>query len=155
MQVCGVVTQGINGVSDFLNNESIQDITKTDLFNKGLTSLQNAGIVTGLENEASLAGLVSGASKFGVDAVKKWTQGAGVLGETLAGSFSAKITSGDMDALVRGGQYAVSLTQEKISDAVQGFSTGTVGVTGTTIRTTIDSAVQSGIASKKVNGIST
>jgi len=147
--------QGINGVSDFLNNESIQDITKTDLFNKGLTSLQNAGIVTGLENEASLAGLVSGASKFGVDAVKKWTQGAGVLGETLAGSFSAKITSGDMDALVRGGQYAVSLTQEKISDAVQGFSTGTVGVTGTTIRTTIDSAVQSGIASKKVNGIST
>ena len=60
-----------------------------------------------------------------------------------------------MDALVRGGQYAVSLTQEKISDAVQGFSTGTVGVTNTNIRTTIDSAVQSGIANKKVNGIST
>ena len=147
--------QGISSVSDFLNNESIQDITKTDLFNKGLTSLQNAGIVTGLENEAALAGLVSGASKFGVDAVKKWTQGAGVLGETLAGSYSAKITSGDMNALVKGGQYAVSLTQEKISDAVQGFSTGSGGVTGTTIRTTIDSAVQSGIASKKVNGIST
>ena len=147
--------QGINGVSDFLNNESIQDLTKTDLFTKGLNSLQNAGIVTGLENEADLAGLVSGASKFGVDAVKKWTQGAGVLGETLAGSFSTKITSGDMNALVKGGQYAVSLTQEKISDAVQGFSTGLGGVTGTTIRTTIDSAVQSGIASKKVNGIST
>lgn len=147
--------QGINGVSDFLNNESIQDITKTDLFNKGLTGLQNAGIVTGLEDEADLAGLVSGASKFGVDAVKKWTQGAGVLGETLAGSFSAKITSGDMDALVKGGQYAVSLTQDKISDAVQGFSTGTGGVTSTNIRTTIDSAVQSGIANKKVNGIST
>ena len=125
------------------------------MFNKGLTSLQNAGIVTGLENEASLAGLVSGASKFGVDAVKKWTEGSAILGETLAGSFSAKITSGDMDALVRGGQYAVSLTQEKISDAVQGFSTGTVGVTSTNIRTTIDSAVQSGIANKKVNGIST
>ena len=147
--------QGISSVSDFLNNEAIQDITKTDLFNKGLTSLQNAGIVTGLENESSLAGLVSGASKFGVDAVKKWTQGAGVLGETLAGSFSAKITSGDMNALVRGGQYAVSLTQEKISNAVQGFSTGTTGVTGTTVRNVIDTAVQSGIASKKVNGIST
>ena len=78
--------QGINGVSDFLNNEAIQDLTKTDLFTKGLNGLQNAGIVTGLENEADLAGLVSGASKFGVDAVKKWTQGAGVLGETLAGS---------------------------------------------------------------------
>tara|TARA_R110002153_G_scaffold77584_1_gene199094 strand:+ start:2527 stop:4755 length:2229 start_codon:yes stop_codon:yes gene_type:complete len=147
--------QGISGVSDFLNNEAIQDITKTDLFNKGLTSLQNAGMVTGLEDESALAGLVSGASKFGVDAVKKWTQGAGVLGETLAGSNSAKITSGDMDALVRGGQYAVSLTQTKISDAVQGFSTGSGGVTGTTVRTVIDSAVQSGIASKKVNGIST
>ena len=147
--------QGINGVSDFLNNESIQDITKTDLFNKGLSKLQNAGIVTGLENESSLAGLVSGASKFGVDAVKKWTQGAEDIGQTLAGSFSRKITSADMNEVVRGGQYAIDLASDKLSDAVQGFSTGTGGVVNTTIRNSIDSAVQSGIASQKVTGIST
>ena len=147
--------QGINGVSDFLNNEPLQDLTKTDLFNKGLSSLQNAGIVTGLEDTASLGGLVSGASKYGAEAVKKWTEGAEDLGQTLAGSFSTKITSADMNKLVRGGQYAVSLTTDKISDAVQGFSTATTGVVNTTVRTSIDSAIEQGIASQKVRGIDT
>ena len=145
--------QGINGLSDFLNNEPLQDITKTDLFNKGLSQLQNAGIVTGLENEAALGGLVSGASKFGIDAVKKWTSGAEDLGQSLAGSFSTKITSADMNAVVRGGQYAIDLATEKLSSAVQGFSTSTGGVTNTTIRKTIDTAIETGIASQKVLGV--
>ena len=99
--------------------------------------------------------MVSGASKFGVDAVKKWTQGAEDIGQTLAGSFSTKITSADMNSVVRGGQYAIDLASDKLSNAVQGFSTGTGGVVNTTIRNSIDSAVQSGIASQKVTGIST
>ena len=144
--------QGINGVSDFLNNEAIQDLTKTDLFTKGLNSLQNAGVVTGLENEADLAGLVSGASKFGVDAVKKWTEGSAILGQTLNGANSGKITAEQMNELVKGGQYAVNLTQQKISSEIQGFTTGTSGATGTVIRTSVDTAVQSVIASQKVTG---
>ena len=147
--------QGINGVSDFLNNEAIQDLTKTDLFTKGLNSLQNAGVVTGLENEADLAGLVTGASKFGVDAVKKWTQGSAILGKTFNGANSGNITAGQMNELVKGGQYAVNLTQQKISSEIQGFTTGTPGATGTVIRTEIDTAVQSVIASQKVTGIET
>ena len=147
--------QGINGLSDFLNNESIQDITKNDLFTKGLNGLQNAGIVTGLENEADLAGLVTGASKFGVDAVKKWTQGSAILGKTLNGANSGNITAGQMNELVAGGKYAVNLTTQKISSEIQGFTTGVVGATGTVVRTEIDSAVQSVIASQKVTGIET
>ena len=147
--------QGINGISDFLNNESIQDLTKTDLFTKGLNSLQNAGIVTGLENEADLAGLVSGASKFGVDAVKKWTQGSAILGKTFNGANSGNITAGQMNELVKGGQYAVNLTTQKISSEIQGFTTGTLGATGTVIRKEIDTAVESVIASQKVTGIET
>ena len=147
--------QGINGVSDFLNNEAIQDLTKTDLFTKGLNSLQNAGVVTGLENEADLAGLVSGASKFGVDAVKKWTQGSAILGKTFNGANSGNITAGQMNELVKGGQYAVNLTRQKISSEIQGFTTGTPGATSTVIRTEIDTAVQSVIASQKVTGIET
>ena len=147
--------QGINGVSDFLNNEAIQDLTKTDLFTKGLNSLQNAGIVTGLENEADLAGLVSGASKFGVDAVKKWTQGSAILGKTFNGANSGNITAGQMNELVKGGQYAVNLTKQKISSEIQGFTTGTLGATGTVVRKEIDTAVQSVIASQKVTGIET
>ena len=147
--------QGINGVSDFLNNESIQDLTKTDLFTKGLNSLQNAGIVTGLENEADLAGLVSGASKFGADAVKKWTQGNAILGQTFNGALSGNITAGQMNELVKGGQYAVNLTQQKISSEIQGFTTSSTGTTGTVIRSEIDTAVQTVIASQKVTGIET
>ena len=147
--------QGINGLSDFLNNESIQDITKNDLFTKGLNGLQNAGIVTGLENEADLAGLVTGASKFGVDAVKKWTEGSAILGKTLNGANSGNITAGQMNELVAGGKYAVNLTTQKISSEIQGFTTGVAGATGTVVRTEIDTAVQSVIASQKVTGIET
>jgi hypothetical protein len=147
--------QGINGVSDFLNNESIQDLTKTDLFTKGLNGLQNAGVVTGLEDEADLAGLVSGASKFGVDAVKKWTEGSAVLGKTLNGSLSGNITAGQMNELVKGGQYAVNLTTKKISTEIQGFTKGSSGTTGTVIRTEIDTALESVVANKKVTGIVT
>lgn len=146
-------SQGINGLSDFLNNEPLQNITKTDLFNKGLGELQNAGIVTGLEDEASLGGLISGASKFGVDAVKKWQDGAATIGETFAGANSAKITSTQMSEVVRGGQFSVQLAQQKLPSAIQGFSTGSGGVTGTTIRNSIDTAVASVVTSKKVSGV--
>ena len=147
--------QGINGLSDFLNNEVIQDATKNELFTKGLNGLQNAGIVTGLENDAELAGLVSGASKFGVDAVKKWTEGSAVLGSLANGSNSTKITAAQMNELVAGGKFAVNLTEQKISSEIQGFTTGSAGTTGTVIRKEIDTAVQSVIASQKVTGIAT
>jgi len=146
-------SQGINGVSDFLNNETLQDLTKTDLFNKGLSELQNSGIVSGLEDEASLGGLISGASKFGVDAVKKWQDGAATLGETFAGKNSSPITSNQMSELVRGGQYSIQLAQQKLSNEIQGFTKGGGGFVGTTVRTSIDTALETVVASKKVNGV--
>ena len=115
--------------------------------------MQNAGIVTGLEDEASLGGLISGASKFGVDAVKKWQDGASTLGETFAGANSSPITSNQMSELVRGGQYSIQLAQQKLSNEIQGFSTGSGGVVGTTVRTSIDTALETVVASKKVNGV--
>ena len=57
-----------------------------------------------------------------------------------------------MSELVRGGQYSIQLAQQKLSNEIQGFSTGSSGVVGTTVRTSIDSAVQAGIASQKVTG---
>jgi hypothetical protein len=146
-------SQGVNGLSDFLNNETLQDVTKTDLFNKGLGELQNAGIVTGLEDESALGGLISGASKFGAEAVKKWQDGAATLGETFSGSSSTKITSSAMNEVVRGGQYSIQLAQQKLSNEVQGFSTGSGGVVKTTVRNSIDTAVASVVISKKVNGV--
>ena len=144
--------QGVSGLSDFLGNESLQDFAQTDLFNKGLGELQSLGVATGLEDTGALAGLVAGAAKFGGEAVAKWTQGAGVLGETFAGSASSKISKGQMDELVRGGQYAVELAIQKLPEAVQGFNTAVNSATNTSLRTNVDSAVKSVVASPKVPG---
>ena len=45
------------------------------------------------------------------------------------------------------------LAQQKLSNAIQGFSTGSGGVVGTTVRTSIDTALETVVASKKVNGV--
>jgi len=116
---------GLNGVSDvnsFLENTNLQDNTQTDLLNLGLSELQNLGVVTGLENASDLAGLVQGAAKYGGDAVAKWVNGAAIIGETLAGIDSSKITSLDMDSIVQGGKFAVDMVAEKIPSALQGFT---------------------------------
>ena len=55
--------------------------------------------------------------------------------------------------MVRGGQYSIQLAQQKLSNEIQGFSTGGSGVVGTTVRTTIDTALETVVASKKVNGV--
>ncbi len=60
-----------------------------------------------------------------------------------------------MNELFKGGQYAVNLTTQKISSEIQGFTTGLTGTTGTVIRSEIDTAVQTVIASQKVTGIET
>jgi hypothetical protein len=142
----------VSGLNDFLGNESLQDFVQTDLFNKGLSELQSLGVATGLEPTSELAGLVSGAAKFGGEAVAKWTQGAGVLGETIAGSASSKISKTQMDEFVRGAQYAVDLAIQKLPEAVQGFNSASQGATGTSIRTNVDTAIRSVVASPKVPG---
>jgi hypothetical protein len=58
-----------------------------------------------------------------------------------------------MSELVRGGQYSIQLAQQKLSNEIQGFSTGSGGVVGTTVRTSIDTALETVVASKKVNGV--
>jgi len=119
------VWAGLNGVSDvnsFLENTNLQENTQTDLLNLGLSELQNLGVVTGLENASDLAGLVQGAAKYGGDAVAKWVNGAAIIGETLAGIDSSKITSLDMDSIVQGGKFAVDMVAEKIPSALQGFT---------------------------------
>ena len=149
----GSVWTGLNGVStltDLLSNEVLQNVAQTDLLNMGLNELQDLGVVTGLENTADLAGLVQGAAKFGGPAVAKWTTGAAVVGETLAGSASSNISSVQMDEIVRGGQYAVDLAIQKLPEAVQGFNTATTNITNTSLRSNINDAVESVVASPKV-----
>lgn len=131
---------GVNNAADLLNDPKLQDDIQADLLQKSLVELRSQGVVTGTENPSKLAGLVNAAAKYGADTVKSWINGT-VGDATLLDN---------VNKLVRGGQYAVDLVNQKISQAVQGFSTTSPSATGTTIRTAVDQAVGQVIGSAKV-----
>lgn len=123
-----------------LTDPKLQAAVQTDLYQSSLQQLRSAGIVTGNEEPAKLAGLVQAGSKYGPDVVKSWVQGT--LDNTT--------TVTNVNQLVRGAQYAVELSNQKISDALKGFSTVQPGSTVTTDRSSIDSAVRAVIGNDKV-----
>jgi hypothetical protein len=131
---------GVTNVNVLLTDPKLQAAVQTDLYQSSLQQLRSAGIVTGNEEPAKLAGLVQAGSKYGPDVVKSWVQG------TLDNS----TTVTNVNQLVRGAQYAVELSNQKISDALKGFSTVQPGSTVTTDRGAIDSAVRAVIGNDKV-----
>jgi hypothetical protein len=131
---------GVTSVNALLVDPKLQAAVQTDLYQTSLQQLRSAGIVTGSEDPAKLAGLVQAGSKYGPDVVKSWVQG------TL--SNSPLVAS--VNQLVRGAQYAVDFSNQKVSDALKGFSTVQPGSTVTTNRTSIDAAVRSVIGNDKV-----
>lgn len=131
---------GVNNAADLLNDPKLQDNIQADLFQKSLVDLRNAGVVTGTEDPTKLAGLITAGAKYGPTTVKSWI--AGTLG-------NADIVA-DINKLARGGQYAVQLVNQKISQAVQGFSTTSPSATGTTVRSAVDSALNAVIGNPKV-----
>lgn len=131
---------GVSSVSDLLSDRSLQASVQTDLYQQSLRALRSAGVVTGGEDPAKLAGLVQAGSKYGADTVKNWVQGK--VGDAVKNTEIAK--------LVRGAQYAVDLANQKISDALKGYSTTGIGSTSTVNRSGIDAAVSSVIGDAKV-----
>ena len=131
---------GVNSAADLLNDPKLQDNIQTDLYQKSLVELRDAGIVTGTEDPSKLAGLVQAGSKYGADTVKSW------INNTVGDSTIVD----DVNKLVRGGQYAVQLVNQKISQAVQGFSTTSPSATGTTVRNAVDAALTDVIGNAKV-----
>ena len=131
---------GVTNVNVLLTDPKLQAAVQTDLYQNSLQQLRSAGIVTGNEEPAKLAGLVQAGSKYGPTVVKSWVQG------TLDNS----TTVTNVNQLVRGAQYAVELSNQKISDALKGFSTVQPGSTSTTDRGAIDRAVREVIGNDKV-----
>lgn len=131
---------GVNNAADLLNDSKLQDNIQADLLQKSLVDLRNNGIVTGTEDPTKLSGLVSAGAKYGPNTVKQWING------TLGNS----IQVADINKIARGSQYAVQLVNQKISQAIQGFSTTSPSATGTTVRTAVDDAVGSVIGNQKI-----
>ncbi len=131
---------GVSNVSALLSDRNLQAQVQTDLYSQSLQRLRSAGVVTGGEDPAKLAGIVQAGSKYGAETVKQWIQGT--LGDSNKNSAINK--------LVRGAQYAVDLANQKISDALKGYSTTGIGSTSTVNRSGIDSAVTSVIGDAKI-----
>jgi hypothetical protein len=131
---------GVTDVSALLNDKKLQTTVQTDLYQSSLQALRSIGVVTGNENPAQLAGLVQSGSRYGANTVQSWIQGT--LGNTpLVQS---------INKLARGAQYAVEFSNQKVSDAIKGFSTVQPGSTVTVSRSGIDDAVRAVIGNDKV-----
>jgi len=131
---------GVTDVSALLNDKKLQTTVQTDLYQSSLQALRSIGVVTGNENPAQLAGLVQSGSRYGAPTVQSWIQGT--LGNTpLVQS---------INKLARGAQYAVEFSNQKVSDAVKGFSTVQPGSTVTVSRGSVDDAVRAIIGNDKV-----
>jgi hypothetical protein len=131
---------GVSNVSALLSDRGLQAAVQTDLYSESLRQLRSAGIVTGGEDPSKLAGIVQAGSKYGAETVKQWIQGT--LGDSTKNS--------SINQLVRGAQYAVDLANQKISDALKGYSTTGIGSTSTINRSGIDAAVSSVIGDAKI-----
>jgi hypothetical protein len=105
-----------------------------------LQNLRSAGVVTGQEDPVKLAGLVQAGSQYSAETVKSWINGT--IGD-------ASLVD-NINKTVRGGQFAVSLANQKISEAIKGYSTVPLGSTNTVNRTVVDDAVTAIIGNAKV-----
>jgi uncharacterized protein YkwD len=84
--------------------------------------------------------LLQAGSKYGAETMKSWIKGT-VQDTTILS---------DINKLARSAQYAVQLTDQKVSSAIQGFSTVPVTSTNVTARNLIDDAVSDVIGNPKV-----
>jgi hypothetical protein len=131
---------GVTNVAALLSDPRLQDAVQTDLYQLSLQGLRSQGIVTGDENPAKLAGIIQAGSKYGAETVRDWIKGT-VQDETI-------LT--DLNKLGRSAQYAVQLVDQKVSSAIQGFSTVPPTSTNVTGRNLIDDAVSAVIGNPKV-----
>jgi hypothetical protein len=131
---------GVTSASALLVDPNLQDAVQADLYQSSLQSLRSAGIVTGQEDPAKLAGLVQAGSKYGSVTVKSWVNGT-IQDASLVDNINKQ---------VRGGQFAVDLSNQKVSEAIKGYSTVPQGSTNTVNRSLIDNAVSDVIGNAKV-----
>jgi len=131
---------GVFSAAALLTDAKLQDSVQTDLYQLGLRNLQIEGLARGTEDPAKLAGLVSAAAKYPAATVQSWVNG------TLS---DAQLVD-NINVAVRSGQFAVDLANQKLSEDIKGFSTGSSVSANTTDRTDLEIAVDRVIGNPKV-----
>jgi hypothetical protein len=136
---CWTGKGGVTGLSNLLNNPTLQNTTQQALMGTTLQGLKSLGVVTGTENPQQLAGIVQSATKFGVTAASSFVKGVAPPNVQTA------ITS-----TIKNAQYATNLVTTSLSGLFGGGDGGAPSATGTVNRTSVDASVKSILNDAKI-----
>lgn len=130
--------QGITSVASKIGNLSFDSFSTANLGSLSLDTL--TGGISNLASRgiAELGGLLSGASKFGVDTATQWAKGLDPAGLT-----------NQLNGLFKQGQFGINFADFKLPTTMAGFAPA-AGFTGTTNRQTVDLATAKIIGSSKI-----
>jgi hypothetical protein len=129
---------GVDNLSGLLSDVNLQDRVQQEIMTTSLTSLQQAGVISGQETPSSLAPFVQVASKFGVNATVDWVKGQA----------PANLVN-QINGVAKGAQYAVNFVQDKLPAAL-GTGAQLSGSVDTVQRTDVDQAVKQIIGNPKI-----
>ena len=128
----------INGITQVLNNATLQTKSVQATFKAGLDQLNQLGATVGATGGAQLGALASAASKFGATAAADWAKGAA----------SAALV-GQMNSLAKNAQQAVALVDSSLKN-FGGVPFNPAGKIGTVDRTTLNTAFAQVLGNPKI-----
>lgn len=131
--------QGVTGLNTLLNNQGLQTNVQQTLLSTGLKGLQTAGIITGKEAPAQIAGLVQGAAALGVGAVSKFINNVA----------PASITQ-SLGSIIKGAGFATSFLSGGKIGAFSGFPRASTPAQFTVNRSSLDSNITTLLGDPKV-----
>jgi len=127
---------GVNGLSDYLNSKTLQNIVQVGLMAASFTGLINSGTLKGNEDPRVVATFVQPATQYGVNSVVAWTDG-----------FADSSEQTDLTIVARQGQYAIDFV-DYFSEDVNLIDTPPEGTNAQ--RDVIDQAIADIIDNPKV-----
>lgn len=120
--------KNVDNLDQLLGDPKLQSITQNEVMASTLTSLKQAGAVSGLESPQNLASLVTLGSKFGVNNAVSWVQG-----QAPADLISS------MNSVAKNAQFSVNLS-DKLAALDIGTKSPIEGFSATVDRSQINQA---------------
>lgn len=117
---------GITSVSAFVNSNTAQVNSMTDLMNQGKTALTNANLITGAESLTQTGGLLLASASVGagpvMDFIKQASSGQVAAAAATADKLKTAVF-GPIDSAIKSGNFAANLS-DKATGALGGIDVG-------------------------------
>jgi hypothetical protein len=127
---------GVNGIGDYLNSKTLQNIVQVGSMAAAFLGLTNSGVIQGNESSKVIATLVQPATEYGVSSVVQWVDG-----------FADSQDIANLSISARQGQYAIDFV-EFYGEEINLIDTPADGTTAQ--RDVIDQAIADIIDNPKV-----